>query len=179
MDIVYLNECYKHRWLLDFVTQQIDRLSYEVTNSGKLENRVYTYIGKYLMQCEDNYKNRARIKNLVMQKITESITHYGGFDSELIEGSMDNEKSANLIDCCSNHSDKRLVRNVWIETLAGDNPKHRAIVSAIADGYTLSETALLLTDRFGGKLNGNMTCIKRFRTKCKKNRDNLLNALCI
>lgn len=179
MNIVYLNECYKHRWLLDYVTNQIDRLSYEVTNTGKLESRVYDYIGKYLMQREENHKNRAFIKHLVMKKIKESISHYGGIDSDHIEGSIDNEKGANLIDCWSNQSEKRLDTLVWIDTLAGDNPKHRAIVAAFAEGYSLSETASLLTDRFGGKMNGNMSCIKRFRTECKDNRESLLSALCI
>lgn len=179
MHIVYLKECYKHRWLLDFVNQQVDNLSYQVTNTEKLENRVFIYIGKYLLKDEENYKNRAFIKRLVMKKITESLTHYGGLGNEQIEGSIDNEKGANLTDCWSSQTEKHLDKTLWIETLGGDNPKHRAIVAAIADGYTFTETAKLLTARFGGKVNGNRTCISRFRDNCESNRELLLEALCI
>ena len=177
MHFAYLEECYKHRWLLDYVTMQVDKLSYRVTNTDKLENRIYLYIGKYLLEDSENHENRSYIKRLVMKKIKESLPRFAGAESDQLAGLAENEEGATNDDCCSNQQEQRLVVNAWSETLAGDSPKHKAIVLALAKGYTFTETAELLTDIFGGKMNGSMTCIKRFRANCRKNKTIIFDSI--
>lgn len=172
-------ECYKHKWIIDFIGQQIDLLSYQITNTDRLERRLLKYVGKYLLQDEENYKRKNYIRKLVMKKIEESSSHYGGFSKEQIRGSLDDEKSAILYDCYSNQIEKRSDIGFWIDTLAGDNPKYRTILLAVSQGYTFTETAEILTLKFGGKVNGNRTLIKRFREDCRKRKNYLLDSFCV
>lgn len=176
MQFIYIKECYKHKWLLDYVNQQLDELAYKVNSIEKLGDRVFNYIGKFLLQDENNYKRRQFIQRLVKKKIKESLTRYAGINSSQSLLSFDYENSSDLVEY---YDDKDVVRDMdfWIETLAGDNPKDRIIVCSLAEGNSIMETARILTEECGGKLNGNRTTVNRFKTNCINRKAKLLNTI--
>jgi len=168
---IYEVECYKHRWLLDYIVDAIDKQSHIINDTDKLQRRVMNYVGKYLVVEEGRINNRAHIRRMVHGKIKESSGSYGKQDVMHYEEFNSEEKEAPSYEPSDILANVELIvtRRDNLESiiisLAGDNMKMRTALSALASGYNEVETSNILAHVHGGNATGHRSSIKRFIKK--------------
>lgn len=171
---MYEAECYKYRWLVDLITNVVDKKAHVVTNTDKLQRRVMIHVGKYLLKDPSNINNRMKIQSTIFEKVKESIGRYGIQNTVHYEGlTVENEEA-------SSYEPPDILANVekiieqrssfvsLIDTLAGGDVKKRTVLTALASGYNDSQTADILANVCGGKSSGHRSFIKRFKKQCRE-----------
>lgn len=159
---------YSNRRALDYIRMEVDRVAHIITDTEKLEHRIYEQFRKKRYNFSQFRRIVDREIKLAKEQFrNERSTIFSQFNVTNDFGeSVDYEPK----DVLANVGET-VVKNIWriekIGSLAATD-RDKFTLSAWMDGYNDSEISMMLAHRFGGKAESHRKSVQRLKRDCRK-----------
>lgn len=163
-----LIELYSNRRSLDFIREEIDKVSHIITDTEKLEKRIYDQLEKARYTFSQLRRIVGREIDLAKKQFRNERTI--SFSKLAVTNDFGESLDYEPKDVLANVSET-VVKNIWqiekIGSLAATD-RDKFTLSAWMDGYNDLEISSMLAHRFGGIAESHRKSIQRLRAKCRK-----------
>lgn len=163
---------YKHKDALEYLRTCVEQVSHLISNTEKLEVRIFKQLASYLSTDKQSY---ARIKHIVNREIALALKQYRVERASLFctlskKDDFGESLEFEPYDILANVEDTVVEKSSIDEKIAGlaSDDRERITLYAWANGTSDVEISKTLAGHFGGKFESHRTFVKRFKAKCQR-----------
>ena len=170
LEIIYKNEA-----IVKMVQEAVDNAGRKITNTDRLEERIYRRISRYIEGCEKRARHYSIIRKFIYESISEYEKRYRTENSvPFSELESDNEDDGDKelefepIDVLANVESETIAKEMTALLAQDDHRKKIILGNWITGNDNVSDIARLLAQTIGGSVETHRKYIHRFQKECRK-----------
>lgn len=164
--------CYKHKWIVDQIYEESERLHTKLTDPTKFEDRCIKQVATYLKKNKNNFKHRRYISKIIKKEAKSvldlfSREMYQTFSEMAVTDDNGEEIAFEPIDVLANVESEVMAKE--IAALLGQDGRRKVILEAWSIGNTNGKSiSRTLARTIGGNVETHRKFIQRFESECQK-----------
>ncbi|WP_427110882.1 hypothetical protein [Lysinibacillus xylanilyticus] len=164
---------YEDRSVIKYIRRRIDEVNYLITNTQRLESRIFKELECYYESTEN--RSIKRIRYIIDRAVVLAKKQYG-IQKTVVFSDLNNEygfgeslefEPEDLLARGGETALENISLNEKIARLASDD-RELVTLNAWANGFNDTQVSETLASRFGGKCDSHRKFVQRFRAKCQR-----------